>query len=215
MESGVVDETPLALTLDSVDSCLDDVRPYLKADGGNVKVLGVEGGIVTLELEGVMLEAFNQCPSFHEFSFLGLLDRCMRDMSELLGHDEDGHREGTRRQVRAHAPVSLRLLAAASAHVCWATVFSALSIDAGAACRGVVQLGGDKGTLTVAAIDSHLDILRSAIGKYGGIVEVCGVDDRLGTCTIKYVGPPAIGSGIRTALKDKFPRLRRVDFVED
>mmetsp|Transcript_657 Transcript_657/g.2404 ORF Transcript_657/g.2404 Transcript_657/m.2404 type:complete len:99 (-) Transcript_657:110-406(-) len=91
----------------------------------------------------------------------------------------------------------------------------ALDAKFGHMLRGVVQLGGDKGTLTVAAIDSHLDILRSAIGKYGGIVEVCGVDDRLGTCTIKYVGPPAIGSGIRTALKDKFPRLRRVDFVED
>ena len=35
-----------------VDRALDAIRPYLKTDGGNVKVLDVIDGVVTLELLG-------------------------------------------------------------------------------------------------------------------------------------------------------------------
>ncbi|NP_001238705.1 NifU-like protein 1, chloroplastic [Glycine max] len=47
------------LTASNVDLVLDDVRPYLIADGGNVDVVSVEDGVVSLRLEG----ACESCPS--------------------------------------------------------------------------------------------------------------------------------------------------------
>lgn len=36
-----------------VEQALDTIRPYLKTDGGNVKILSIsEEGVLTLELEG-------------------------------------------------------------------------------------------------------------------------------------------------------------------
>ena len=52
-------DTVLEMTVDSVDKVLDDVRPYLIADGGNVEVVAVENGIIALQLQG----ACGTCPS--------------------------------------------------------------------------------------------------------------------------------------------------------
>ena len=81
--------------------------------------------------------------------------------------------------------------------------------------REVIQVGSENNTLTVAVIDAHLDILRGAIEKYGGSVEVSEIDDLRGHCTIKYIGPAPIANGIKAALKDKFPKLRSIDFVSE
>jgi Fe-S cluster biogenesis protein NfuA len=40
------------MTVETVDKVLDDVRPYLIADGGNVDVVSVQNGIVALQLQG-------------------------------------------------------------------------------------------------------------------------------------------------------------------
>jgi Fe-S cluster biogenesis protein NfuA len=40
------------MTVDSVDRALEEVRPYLIADGGNFSVAGVTNGVVMLQLEG-------------------------------------------------------------------------------------------------------------------------------------------------------------------
>ena len=40
------------MSVESVDKALDDVRPYLIADGGNVEVVGVEAGIVSVRMQG-------------------------------------------------------------------------------------------------------------------------------------------------------------------
>jgi Fe-S cluster biogenesis protein NfuA len=42
----------VAMTVETVDKVLDDVRPYLIADGGNVDVVSVNNGIVALQLQG-------------------------------------------------------------------------------------------------------------------------------------------------------------------
>ena len=47
------------LTLDNVEMILDELRPYLMSDGGNVRVSGIEGPVVRLQLEG----ACGDCPS--------------------------------------------------------------------------------------------------------------------------------------------------------
>eukprot|EP01018_Ginkgo_biloba_P026183 Gb_03585 [translate_table: standard] len=47
------------LTLENVDLVLNDVRPYLISDGGNVEVASVEDGVIFLRLQG----ACGTCPS--------------------------------------------------------------------------------------------------------------------------------------------------------
>jgi len=43
---------------DRVEKALDSIRPYLEADGGNVRVLDINDGLVRLELLG----ACGNCP---------------------------------------------------------------------------------------------------------------------------------------------------------
>jgi Fe-S cluster biogenesis protein NfuA len=45
-------QTLVEMTVETVDKVLDDVRPYLIADGGNVDVVSVKNGIVALQLQG-------------------------------------------------------------------------------------------------------------------------------------------------------------------
>lgn len=49
----------LELTPDNVETVLDELRPYLMADGGNVELVEIEGPIVRLRLQG----ACGSCPS--------------------------------------------------------------------------------------------------------------------------------------------------------
>eukprot|EP00250_Pteridium_aquilinum_P014809 c22214_g1_i1 orf=121-1554(+) len=59
VSNGLYSADTFELTIDNVDLVLNDVRPYLIADGGNVEVVSVENGIVSLRLQG----ACGTCPS--------------------------------------------------------------------------------------------------------------------------------------------------------
>lgn len=63
----------LVMTVDTVDKVLDDVRPYLIADGGNVEVVAVENGIIALQLQG----ACGTCPSSTSTMKMGI-ERSLR-----------------------------------------------------------------------------------------------------------------------------------------
>ena len=41
------------LTVENVDTVLEEVRPYLIADGGNVEVVGLKDGVISLRLQGI------------------------------------------------------------------------------------------------------------------------------------------------------------------
>jgi Fe-S cluster biogenesis protein NfuA len=49
----------LALTSENVETLLDELRPYLMADGGNVELVEIDGPVVNLRLQG----ACGSCPS--------------------------------------------------------------------------------------------------------------------------------------------------------
>ncbi|MBE9170630.1 NifU family protein [Pleurocapsales cyanobacterium LEGE 06147] len=49
----------VALTEENVEQVLDEMRPYLMADGGNVELVEIEGPVVRLRLQG----ACGACPS--------------------------------------------------------------------------------------------------------------------------------------------------------
>ncbi|KAI5061793.1 hypothetical protein GOP47_0022332 [Adiantum capillus-veneris] len=57
--NGLYSADTFELSVENVDMVLNDVRPYLISDGGNVEVVSVDNGIVSLRLQG----ACGTCPS--------------------------------------------------------------------------------------------------------------------------------------------------------
>jgi Fe-S cluster biogenesis protein NfuA len=49
----------LELTTENVEKVLDELRPYLMSDGGNVELVDIDGPVVKLRLQG----ACGSCPS--------------------------------------------------------------------------------------------------------------------------------------------------------
>mmetsp|Transcript_93193 Transcript_93193/g.269163 ORF Transcript_93193/g.269163 Transcript_93193/m.269163 type:complete len:220 (+) Transcript_93193:105-764(+) len=64
----MADKGPLELTWDNVELVLDDMRPYLIQDGGNVVIAEIDGPVVYLELQG----ACGTCPSSTQTLKMGL-----------------------------------------------------------------------------------------------------------------------------------------------
>ena len=62
------------------------------------------------------------------------------------------------------------------------------------------------------AVNGHLDILRPAIKNFGGSVQVLSIEGG-GDCFVKYEGPESIGSGIKAAIKERFPDITNVVFT--
>ena len=63
-----------ALTLENVETVLDELRPFLMADGGNVEVVEIDGPIVKVRLQG----ACGSCPSSTMTLKMGM-ERKMRE----------------------------------------------------------------------------------------------------------------------------------------
>ena len=68
------DET-LALTTENVEKVLDELRPFLMADGGNVEIAEIDGPIVKVRLQG----ACGSCPSGTMTLKMGI-ERKLREM---------------------------------------------------------------------------------------------------------------------------------------
>ncbi|KAL5060719.1 hypothetical protein RYX36_032323 [Vicia faba] len=146
------------LTASNVDLVLEDVRPYLISDGGNVDVVSVENGVVSLKLQG----ACESCPSSTTTMKMGI----ERVLKEKFGDS----------------------------------------------IKDIVQVFDDDQSkeTTVEVVNNHLEILRPAIKNFGGSVEVLSVEG--GDCVVEYFGPESIGSGVKAAIKEKFPDILSVTF---
>ena len=64
----------LPLTQDNVEKVLDELRPFLMADGGNVEVVENDGPVVKVRLQG----ACGSCPSSTMTLKMGI-ERKMRE----------------------------------------------------------------------------------------------------------------------------------------
>ncbi|HAX74656.1 MAG TPA: hypothetical protein DCY88_02180 [Cyanobacteria bacterium UBA11372] len=64
----------MELTVDNVETVLDEMRPYLMSDGGNVELVDIDGPIVKLRLQG----ACGSCPSSTMTLRMGI-ERRLRD----------------------------------------------------------------------------------------------------------------------------------------
>eukprot|EP00956_Cyclotella_meneghiniana_P015255 scaffold23186_cov52-Cyclotella_meneghiniana.AAC.4 len=72
-------EETLDLTWENVDAVLEEMRPYLIQDGGNVAISEIDGPIVRLELQG----ACGTCPSSTQTMKMGLERKLMERIPEI------------------------------------------------------------------------------------------------------------------------------------
>ncbi|CAM8937606.1 unnamed protein product [Rhodiola kirilowii] len=70
----------LPLTAENVESVLDEIRPYLMSDGGNVALHEIDGNVVRLKLQG----ACGSCPSSTVTMKMGIERRLMEKMPEIV-----------------------------------------------------------------------------------------------------------------------------------
>ncbi|KAM0830075.1 hypothetical protein ACQ4PT_066461 [Festuca glaucescens] len=68
------------LTAESIELVLDEVRPYLKADGGNVALHEVDGNVVRLKLQGNC----GSCPSSVMTMKMTIQRRLMAKLPEIV-----------------------------------------------------------------------------------------------------------------------------------
>ncbi|KAG2484038.1 hypothetical protein HYH03_017128 [Edaphochlamys debaryana] len=70
----------MELTPENVERVLDEVRPYLMADGGDVEFIEIDGLVVKLKLQG----ACGSCPSSTMTMTMGIKRRLMEKIPEIL-----------------------------------------------------------------------------------------------------------------------------------
>jgi len=73
------DDYELPLTRENVEMVLDEMRPYLQSDGGNVRLAEIDGPIVKLELQG----ACGTCPSSSMTMKMGLERKLKERIPEI------------------------------------------------------------------------------------------------------------------------------------
>ncbi len=69
----------LELTPENVEKVLDDLRPYLMSDGGNVELVELDGPVVKLRLQG----ACGSCPSSAMTLKMGIERRLIEFIPEI------------------------------------------------------------------------------------------------------------------------------------
>lgn len=70
----------MALTLENVETVLDELRPYLMSDGGNVEVVELDGPVVRVRLQG----ACGSCPSSMMTLKMGIERRLREFIPEIV-----------------------------------------------------------------------------------------------------------------------------------
>jgi Fe-S cluster biogenesis protein NfuA len=69
----------MELTNENVEKVLDELRPYLMSDGGNVELVELDGPIVRLRLQG----ACGSCPSSTMTLRMGIERRLRESIPEI------------------------------------------------------------------------------------------------------------------------------------
>ncbi|WP_088241050.1 NifU family protein [Calothrix rhizosoleniae] len=73
----------MKLTTENVENVLDELRPYLMSDGGNVELVELDGPVVKLRLQG----ACGSCPSSAMTLRMGI-ERRLREKIPEIGEVE-------------------------------------------------------------------------------------------------------------------------------
>jgi len=188
-------EEPFVLTVEAAEAALDEVRPYLIADGGNVEVVEV-----------VEDEAGNNgtaSPASKSY----VVRVALQGACGTCGSASATMAMGIERALKATFGAAVaRVERVESSYGMMAEEESAAA--AGGSAAGIASVSVD-------AIDGLLDGLRPAIAAYQGSVEVVSVSPDTLVATLRYSGPDSIGVGIVMAVKDRFPGLSDVKLISD
>ncbi len=68
-----------ALTTENIETVLDEFRPFLAADGGNVELVDIDGPLVNLRLLG----ACSSCPSSTMTLKMGIERKLREEIPEI------------------------------------------------------------------------------------------------------------------------------------
>jgi Fe-S cluster biogenesis protein NfuA len=181
------EELPLELTLENVDMVLNEVRPYLISDGGNVSVQRIDNDDddnnktttkrnVYLVLEG----ACGSCASSTVTMKMGI-ERVLREkfgtvLGEVVQVDpNDNDSDGDSNSGDGN------------------------------------KTKGKATELTIDAVQAEVDRMAGAIAAMGGVVRIVNVDP-IGVVTIDYRGPNRVKRGLELALLD-VEYVKHVKFV--
>lgn len=191
----VTTEGVLPLTKDNVDKVLDEVRPYLIADGGNVAVEGIdeEKGEVFLKLQGAC----------------GELDE------RLLNTEYD---IGVLYFLTMFFVMFLYCLSSGSCAS--STVTMEMGIERVlkenfAGFSRVVQVEDPETAvteLTWEAVEAEFNRIYPAIMAMGGVAKLVKVDSDLGVVEMTFRGSNKIRQGLELAIMD-VPFVNRVEFI--
>jgi Fe-S cluster biogenesis protein NfuA len=173
----------LLLTKENVDKVLDEIRPYLIADGGNVAVVAVDDFTrsISLTLQG----ACGSCPSSTVRNCLVYIFACPacclnRPCPSRFAWNacpQTTMKMGIERVLKEN----------------FANLGPVISVDPASAA--------DSG-LTADAVMKALEKVLPAIKGLGGSVEVSDVEPTSGTVKLRYKGPARLKLGIELVLKD-------------
>ncbi|XP_076935461.1 nifU-like protein 1, chloroplastic [Bidens hawaiensis] len=102
---GLYSAQQFELTPENVDAVLEDVRPYLISDGGNVDVVSVQDGVVSLKLQG----ACESCPSSTTTMKMGI-ERVLKEkfgdaVKDIVQVYDEQPAETTVEAVNAHLEI--------------------------------------------------------------------------------------------------------------
>jgi Fe-S cluster biogenesis protein NfuA len=179
------EELPLELTIENVDQVLNEVRPYLISDGGNVSVQRIDDNKESTTKRNVYLileGACGSCASSTVTMKMGI-ERVLREkFGTVLGdvvqvdpndddnnNNEDGN-SGDGKTLKRKA-----------------------------------------NELTIDAVQAEVDRMSGAIVAMGGVVRIVNVDP-IGVVTIDYRGPNRVKRGLELALLD-VEYVKHVKFV--
>lgn len=166
----------MEFTLENVDKVLDEVRPYLIADGGNVEVVSVDEFTrsVSLTLQG----ACGSCPSSTVRDEILLVISCLEVGCSSPEHllSQTTMKMGIERVLNEN----------------FANLGPVLQVSPVAANTG----------LTKEAVEKALEKVLPAIKAMGGMVSVGNVDSATGAVVLRFDGPARLKKGIQLVMAD-------------
>ncbi|RVW26233.1 NifU-like protein 2, chloroplastic [Vitis vinifera] len=222
----------LPLTAENVESVLDEIRPYLISDGGNVALHEIDGNVVRLKLQG----ACGSCPSSVMTMKMGIERRLMEKIPEIVAVEpiadeetglelnEENIEKGSGQTSEVGGLVVLRttvprfLRRSGDSELELEGSFFVYLVDI--VIDRISPTEGDLLDQSLCLPNPHFDEVLEEIRPYlvgaaGGSLELVGIDEPI--VKVRITGPAAGVMTVRVAvtqkLREKIPAIAAVQLL--
>ncbi|KAK6143764.1 hypothetical protein DH2020_024112 [Rehmannia glutinosa] len=202
----------LPLTAENVESVLDEIRPYLISDGGNVALHEIDGNIVKLKLQG----ACGSCPSSTMTMKMGIERRLMEKIPEVVAvesiPDEETGLELNGENIEKHVYVAKRFRTSFyGVRDTLVTKNSVSSFSVSSIFRAYMR-----SAIYTALTQYVLEEIRPyLVGAAGGDLELIEIEEPI--VKVRISGPAAGVMTVRVAvtqkLREKIPSIAAVQLL--